>query len=108
VELSPTWWEVYSCKLRGPDNGAWRSMVRKAIGEWIKLSQSVSYDGQAKSKVCSPWDSYNIASSVDDRNNDVMMWVVNAGMIFDEDDHWVRPPQKQVLKSSVVTLEAVF
>jgi exonuclease 3'-5' domain-containing protein 1 len=30
VELLPTLWEVYSYKLRGPSNGAWRSIVRKA------------------------------------------------------------------------------
>jgi hypothetical protein len=70
-------------------------MVRKATGQQIKLSQSVSYDdSQAKSKVCGPWDSYNIESSMSDWNNDVMMWVVNASMIFDEDDHWVKPPQE--------------
>lgn len=102
VELLPTLWEVYSCKLRGPGNGAWQSMVRKATRERIKLLQSVSYDGQAKSKVCGPWDSDNIKDLIDDWNDDVMMWGMNAGMILDEDDHWVNPPQKQVLKSSVL------
>lgn len=107
VELLPTLWEVYSCKLRGPSDGAWRSMVSKATRERIKLSQSVSYDGQAKSKVCGPWDSYNIEHSISDWDNDVMMWGVNACMILNEDDYWVNLPQKQVVKSSVFTLVAV-
>jgi hypothetical protein len=84
-------WEVYSRKLRVPGNGFWRPMVRKATRERIKLSQSVSYDSQAKSKVCGPWDSHNIEDSIEDRNDDVMIWGVNAGMILDQ-DHWVNPP----------------
>jgi exonuclease 3'-5' domain-containing protein 1 len=107
VELLPTLWEVYSCKLLVPSNGFWRSMVRQAIRERIKLSRSVHYDGQSKSKVCGPWDSYNIEDSIEDWNDDVMIWGVNAGMILDQDDQWVNPPQKQVLKSSVFTLVAV-
>ena len=107
VELLPALWEVYSCKLRTPEYSFWRPMVREATRERIKLSQSVGYDGQAKSKVREPWDSHNIEDSMEDWNDDVMIWGINAGMILDEDDHWVNPPQKQVLKSSVFTLVAV-
>jgi hypothetical protein len=52
-------------------------MVREAQ-ERIKLSQHVGYGGQAKSKVCGPWDSYNIEDSSQDWNNDVMMLGINA------------------------------
>jgi len=54
VELLPSLWELYSCKLRVPTNGFWRSMVKEAIKDRIKLSQSTGYDGQAKSKACGP------------------------------------------------------
>lgn len=107
VELLPTLWEVYSCKLRVPDNGFWRFMVREVTRNRIKLSQSVGYDGQAKSKVCGPWDFHNIEYWSEDWNNGVMMFGINAGMILDQDDYWVDPPQKKVLKSSVFTLAAV-
>jgi hypothetical protein len=60
-----------------------------------------------QTKVCRPWDSYNIEDSRKDWNDDVMIWVGNAGMLLDQDDHWVNPPQKQVLKSFVFTLVAV-
>jgi exonuclease 3'-5' domain-containing protein 1 len=106
VELLPMLWEVYSSKLRVPENGFWRSMVREATRERIRLSQSKGYDGQAKSKVCGPWDRYNIDDSTEDWNNDVMTWGVNARMVLNEDDKWVNPPQKEVLKSSVFTLVA--
>jgi len=76
VELLPTFWEVYSCKLRVPSNGFWQSAVKQATLEQIKLSRSVHYDGQAKTKVCGPWDSYNIEDSKEDRNDDVMIWGV--------------------------------
>lgn len=73
VVLLPALFEVYSAKLRAPGKGAWRSMVRTATQERIELSQSAGYDGQAKSKICGPWDSYNIEDSVQDWNDDVMM-----------------------------------
>ncbi|KAH6708747.1 domain-containing protein 1, partial [Leptodontidium sp. MPI-SDFR-AT-0119] len=108
VELLPTLWEVYSRRLRVPSNGFWRSMVREATQERIKLSRSIHYNGQAKTKICGPWDLDNIKNSREDWNNDVMMWGVNAGMILDQDDNWVNTTQKQVLKSSVFKLVAVF
>jgi hypothetical protein len=107
VELLPRLWEVYICKLGVPSNGFWRSMAEEATLERIKLSRSVYYDGQAKTKVCRPWDLYNIEDSKEDWNDDVVIWGVNAGMILDQDDHWANPPQEQVLKSSVFTLVAV-
>jgi hypothetical protein len=82
-------------------------MAEEATLERIKLSRSVYYDGQAKTKVCRPWDLYNIEDSKEDWNDDVVIWGVNAGMILDQDDHWANPPQEQVLKSSVFTLVAV-
>lgn len=105
VDLLPSLWELYSCKLRVPTNGFWRTMVKEATEGRIKLSQSAGYDGQAKSKVCGPWDSYNIEDSREDWNNDVIMCGVNAGMVLDQFDHWVKPPQK-FCKSSVFTLAA--
>ncbi|CAI7597102.1 unnamed protein product [Penicillium pancosmium] len=105
VDLLPSLWELYSCELRVPTNGFWRTMVKEATEDRIKLSQSAGYDGQAKSKVCGPWDSYNIEDSREDWNNDVIMCGVNAGMVLDQYDHWVKPPQK-VCKSSVFTLAA--
>jgi exonuclease 3'-5' domain-containing protein 1 len=54
VELLPMLWEVYSSKLRVPGKGCWRSMVREATQDRIKLSRPKGYDGQAESKVCRP------------------------------------------------------
>ncbi|KAJ5115574.1 hypothetical protein N7526_011455 [Penicillium atrosanguineum] len=105
VELLPSLWELYSCKLRVPTNGFWRSMVKEATKDRIKLSQSARYDGQAKDKACGPWDSDNIEDAREDWNNDVLMCAVDDGMVLDQNDHWVDPPQK-VCKSSVFTLVA--
>ena len=80
-------------------------MVKEATKDRIKVSQSAGYDGQAKSKACGPWDSYNIEDSREDWNNDVIMCGVNDGMVLDQNDHWVEPPKK-VCKSSVFTLAA--
>jgi exonuclease 3'-5' domain-containing protein 1 len=66
VELLPSLWEVYSSKLRLPGMACWRQMVRQATQERIKLSKSKNYDGQAKSKVCGPWDSLYIEKSIED------------------------------------------
>lgn len=107
VELLLSLWEVYSSKLRRPDMACWRQMVRQETQERIKLSQSNSYDGEAKSKVCGPWDSINIEESIEDWNNDVIIWGMNARMILDEDDHWVYSSQGGAQQSSVFTLVAV-
>ncbi|KAI7975485.1 hypothetical protein EIK77_003326 [Talaromyces pinophilus] len=107
VELLPSLWEVYSSKLRRPDMACWRQMVKQETQERIKLSQSKNYDGQAKSKVCGPWDSINIEESIEDWNNDVIIWSINAGMVLDENDHWVYSSQEGARQSSVFTLVAV-
>jgi exonuclease 3'-5' domain-containing protein 1 len=104
VELLPELWAIYGAKLRSPSNGFWRSMVREATKRRIKDSQHPGYNGQAKSKVCGPWDSHNIHDATEDWNDDVTMWGMNAGMFLDEDDCWSNPPR--VLKSSVLTVAA--
>ncbi|KAJ5771461.1 uncharacterized protein N7511_003512 [Penicillium nucicola] len=106
VELLPSLWELYSCKLRVPTNGFWRSMVKEATKDRIKLSRSAGYDGQAKSKACGPWDSYIIEDSREAWNDDVIMCGVNEGMVLDQNDHWADFPQKVCNKSSVFTLAA--
>lgn len=106
VELLPSLWEVYISKLRRPDMGCWRQMVKLETQERIKLSQSKNYDGQAKSKVCGPWDSINIEESIEDWNHDVTIWGVRAHMVLDENDHWVYSSQGGARQSSVFTLVA--
>lgn len=106
VELLPTLWDVYSTTLRKPFNGAYRSLIREATRKRIELSQSASYDGQAKSKVYGPWDSDEIELRIDGWNDDVMMWGVNGGDTLDENDHWVNSREARTSKSSVFTLLA--
>jgi exonuclease 3'-5' domain-containing protein 1 len=106
VEILPSLWGVYSTKLRGPSYGCWRSMIRQETQKRIKLSQSPHYDGQAQSKVYGPWDSHNIEAEIENWNDDVMLMGIHEGMVLDEDDRWVDPPQRNAERSSVLTLAA--
>lgn len=106
VELLPTLWDAYSSTLRKPSNGPWRSLIREATQDRIKLSQSADYDGQATSKVYGPWDTEMIEREIDNWNDDVMMWGVNAGDTLDENDYWVNTREAKSFKQSVFTLIA--
>ncbi|KAI9689715.1 MAG: hypothetical protein M1822_009596 [Bathelium mastoideum] len=106
VELLPTLWEAYGARLRMPGKGCWRSMIRKQTQKRIELSQSPSYDGQAKDKVRGPWDSHSIEKEMENWNDDVMLLGIQDGMVLNEEDEWVDPPQRNAEKSSVFTMAA--
>ena len=106
VELLPLLWATYSSELLEPHNAFWRSLIREATKRRIELSQHPSYDGQAESKVCGPWDRYNIEFSIEDWNNDVTLCAVHLGMILDHSDTWIYSSMKQAPKSSVFALMA--
>jgi len=82
VVLLPGLYEVYNAKLRLPGQAFWQAQVREATVDRIKLSQSPAYDGQAKSKVCGPWDEWYIERAIDAWNDDVML---NAMEAWDDD-----------------------
>jgi hypothetical protein len=81
-------------------------MIRTETQNRIKLSQSPHYDGQAKSKVCGPWDSDNIEKEKENWNDDVMLLGVHDRKVLNEEDQRVDPPQRNAEKSSVFTLAA--
>lgn len=77
VALLPGLYNVYNAKLRLPGENFGQVQVRGATKDRIKLSQSPGYDGQAKTKVCGPWDKESIEQATDDWNDDVMFDALN-------------------------------
>lgn len=77
VALLPGLYNVYNAKLRLPGENFGQVQVREATKDRIKLSQSPGYDGQAKTKVCGPWDKESIEQATDDWNDDVMFNALN-------------------------------
>lgn len=106
VEVLASLWDEYSTKLRKPGYGCWRSMIRHETQQRIKLSQSSHYDGQAESKKYGPWDVEYIEAEIENWNDDVMLMGIHDGMVLNEDDQWVDPPQRNAERSSVFTLAA--
>jgi exonuclease 3'-5' domain-containing protein 1 len=106
VEVLAILWDEYSTKLRKPDEGPWRCMIRHETIKRIKLSQSPHYDGQAESKKYGPWDVDYIEAEIENWNDDVMLMGIHDGMVLNEDDQWVDPPQRNAGRSSVFTLAA--
>jgi exonuclease 3'-5' domain-containing protein 1 len=98
VALLPGLYNVYNAKLRPPDGGGafWRVQVREATKDRIKLSQSPSYDGQAESKVCGPWDEWNIEQAMEAWNDEVMFNAQTGDFVLNEDDVWVDPPNEDL------------
>lgn len=91
VALLPGLYNVYNAKLRLPGEKFWQVQVREATKDRIKLSQSPGYDGQAKTKVCGPWDKKSIEQAIDDWNDNVMFDTLdNEDENRDdyEDDDW--------------------
>jgi exonuclease 3'-5' domain-containing protein 1 len=88
VTLLPELWDAYNTKLRPLGQAFWRSQVKKATEDRIKLSQSPTYDGQAKNKVCGPWDEWSIERDRDEWNDDVI-FMMNAKLELDDNDCWV-------------------
>lgn len=85
VALLPGLYNVYNAKLCRPGELFWAVQVREATKDRIKLSQSPGYDGQAKTKVCGPWDKKFIEQATDDWNEDVMFNALNNE---DDDDDY--------------------
>jgi exonuclease 3'-5' domain-containing protein 1 len=108
VMLLPTLWKAYSVKLRQPDKGCWRWMIREETQKRVTLSQSAHYDGQSQGKVYGPWDEHNIEQRMDSWNDDVMLMGVDEGMVLNENDEWVDPPATSANTSSVFTLVALM
>jgi exonuclease 3'-5' domain-containing protein 1 len=98
VALLPGLYNVYNAKLRPPDGGGafWRVQVREATKDRIKLSQSPGYDGQAESKVCGPWDEWNIEQAMEAWNDEVMFNAQTGDFVLNEDDVWVDPPNEDL------------
>jgi hypothetical protein len=63
--------------------------VRTATAEQVKISKSVNYDGEARSKVLGPWDQEQIEQDTEEWNDDILM-MIHAGMVLNKDDRWVR------------------
>jgi hypothetical protein len=57
-------------------------------------------------KVYGPWDPNYIEAEIDNWNDDVMLLGVHDGMVLNEDDQWVNPPQSNAERSLVFTLVA--
>lgn len=72
VALLPGLYNIYNAKLRLPGERFWQVQVRKATKDRVKLSQSASYDGQAKTKVNGPWDKWYIEQAIEAWNEDIM------------------------------------
>lgn len=51
--------------------------MREVMKDQIKLLRSPGYDGQAKIKVCGPWDKESIEQAIDDWNDNVMFNALN-------------------------------
>ena len=64
VALLPGLYDVYNAKLGQPGRKFCQVQVESATEDRMKLSQSPGYDGQAKTKVCGPWDEYSIEQAV--------------------------------------------
>lgn len=104
--MLPHLWRVYGNKCRRPDMAFWRSMVRNATVDRIKLSQSAGYDGQAPSKVSAPWDQYMIDEEREHWNDDVWMFI-RDDCNLDRDDNWVSASTAGfTVESSPMTLTA--
>jgi exonuclease 3'-5' domain-containing protein 1 len=93
VALLPGLYNVYNATLRLPGETFWHVQVREATKDRIKLSQSPGYDGQAKTKVCGPWDKGDIEQAIDGWNGEVMFKALtgdNEDEDLDdyEDDGW--------------------
>jgi exonuclease 3'-5' domain-containing protein 1 len=88
VALLPGLYNVYNAKLRPPDGGGafWRVQMQEATKDRIKLSQSPGYDGQAESKVCGPWDEWNIEQAMEAWNDEVMFNAQTGDFVLNEDD----------------------
>lgn len=72
-------WKVYATKICKPGgvSSFWRYMVRESTMERVELSQSKTYDGQARDKVEGPWYDELVDSELDSWNDDVMDLGVN-------------------------------
>ena len=84
VELFPKLYSQYDTKLRLPGEKFWRVQVQKATAEWIKHSQDLGYDGQAKDKVRGPWTEGRIEQDIEGWNDTVM----SDAMFDDERVNW--------------------
>lgn len=85
VALLPELWKVYSARLAPPGQSFWRSKVKEATKERVRLSQSKGYDGQARDNVLGPWDREQIEEDTNNWNDDVLT-LPRQGMVLNEDD----------------------
>ena len=84
-------YDVYNARLYPRDGGGafWRVQVREETKRRIELSQQPDYDGQARTKICGPWDKWNIEKATEEWNDEVMFNAMTGDMVLDEHDHWV-------------------
>ena len=98
VALLPRLYNIYNTKLRLPNGGGafWQVQVQEATKDRIKLSQSLGYDRQAESKVCEPWDEWNIKQAMEAQNDEVMFNAQTSDFVLNKDDVQVDPPNKDL------------
>lgn len=72
VALLPGLYKTYHAKLNLPGEAFWQFQVKNATKEWIKLSQSASYDENAKTKASGPWTKGDIERAIWDWNEEIM------------------------------------
>ena len=54
--------------------------------------QSPDYDRQAKSKVCGPWDEWDIEQALEDWYEDIMFNARTGDMVLNKDNVWAALP----------------
>lgn len=90
VALLPGLYGVYAAKLQ--NEGAFgRVLVREATTDRIKLSQSISYNGQSEDKCYGPWDEWGIEQAMEEWEEEVWWNIRTNDFVLNEDDVWVSP-----------------
>jgi len=67
IVLLPLLYDLYNARLYPPpgDGVFWRVQVREETKKRIEHSRHPNYDGNAKSKICGPWDRWNIEEAIE-------------------------------------------
>lgn len=91
VMFLPSLYNVYSLKLRGPQQTFWRVYVRETTNDRIKMSQSPGYDGKSKVQTIG-WNDETITEAMESWDEDIMMERMAGENMLNEEDLWVPVP----------------
>lgn len=86
VALLPGLYNTYNAKLNMPGEAFWRFQVQKATKDWIKLSQSLGYDGRAETAASGPWDKWDIEQAIEGWNEMILDNALEDALDTNEDE----------------------